>query len=135
MMFCQHPEIGKRAMRLSSVALLEGDDANEMRDGEEITLKNWGNVKISRIERGDGGTYASRHAKYWPLSPPCARVAISSLHVKKSFLNCSAWYRRGDIFLRFPVTFVLLLWLRKRQFFLFRGVSFCSRPVAGFLLQ
>lgn len=51
----QHPEIGQRAMRLSSVALLEGGDADTLADGEEVTLKNWGNVKVKKIDRDAGG--------------------------------------------------------------------------------
>ncbi len=44
-------------MRLSSVVLLEGGDADALVEGEEMTLKNWGNVKISKIDKGDGGEF------------------------------------------------------------------------------
>lgn len=42
-------------MRLSSVALLEGGDADTLAEGEEVTLKNWGNVKIGKVEKDDEG--------------------------------------------------------------------------------
>lgn len=51
----QHPEIGQRAMRLSSVALLEGGDADALAEGEEVTLKNWGNVKIKKVDKDTTG--------------------------------------------------------------------------------
>lgn len=51
----QHPEIGKRAMRLSSVGLLEGGDADGLAEGEEVTLKNWGNVKMTKIDKDSEG--------------------------------------------------------------------------------
>lgn len=46
-------------MRLSSVALLEGGDADALADGEEVTLKNWGNVKIKKIDRDADGEFAA----------------------------------------------------------------------------
>lgn len=42
-------------MRLSSIALLEGGDADGLVEGEEVTLKNWGNVKIVKLDKDDGG--------------------------------------------------------------------------------
>lgn len=42
-------------MRISSIALLEGGDADGLAEGEEITLKNWGNVKISKLDKNDSG--------------------------------------------------------------------------------
>ncbi|CAN0072889.1 unnamed protein product, partial [Sphacelaria rigidula] len=51
----KHKEIGQRAMRLAPVVLVEGDDANEMKESEEVTLKNWGNVKINSIDRNKAG--------------------------------------------------------------------------------
>lgn len=42
-------------MRLAPVVLVEGDDANEMKESEEVTLKNWGNVKINSIDRNKAG--------------------------------------------------------------------------------
>ncbi|CAN0244579.1 unnamed protein product [Pylaiella littoralis] len=62
----KHPEIGQRAMRLSSVALLEGGDADALADGEEITLKNWGNVKIKQIDRDAGGKATKLSGEFIP---------------------------------------------------------------------
>lgn len=51
----QHPEIGQRAMRVASIALLEGGDADGLAEGEEVTLKNWGNVKVTKLDKDDSG--------------------------------------------------------------------------------
>ncbi|CAM9278404.1 unnamed protein product [Ascophyllum nodosum] len=51
----KRPELGQRAMRLAPVVLLEGGDADSLAEGEEVTLKNWGNVKIKRVEKDDAG--------------------------------------------------------------------------------
>lgn len=42
-------------MRLAPVVLLEGGDADAVAEGEEVTLKNWGNVKVSKIEKDAAG--------------------------------------------------------------------------------
>lgn len=42
-------------MRLASVVLLEGGDADTLVEGEEVTLKNWGNVKIGKIDKDAAG--------------------------------------------------------------------------------
>lgn len=42
-------------MRLAPVVLLEGGDAELMVEGEEVTLKNWGNVKVTRVEKDTDG--------------------------------------------------------------------------------
>ena len=47
-------------MRLAPVVLLEGGDADAIAEGEEVTLKNWGNVKVSKVEKDAAGE--SRHA-------------------------------------------------------------------------
>lgn len=51
--------MGQRAMRLGSVVIIEGDDANIMTEGEEVTLKNWGNVRITKLERNESGERAT----------------------------------------------------------------------------
>ena len=42
-------------MRLAPVVLLEGGDADAVAEGEEVTLKNWGNVKVSKVEKDAAG--------------------------------------------------------------------------------
>ncbi|CAM9258053.1 unnamed protein product [Choristocarpus tenellus] len=53
-------------MRLSSVALVEGDDANGIEDGEEVTLKNWGNVKVSKVDRDARGKATGLTGEFIP---------------------------------------------------------------------
>ncbi|CAM9482206.1 unnamed protein product [Scytosiphon promiscuus] len=62
----KRPEIGKRAMRLSSVALLEGGDADGLAEGEEVTLKNWGNVKVTKIDKDADGKVTKLHGVFIP---------------------------------------------------------------------
>lgn len=59
-------------MRLSSVALLEGGDADALADGEEVTLKNWGNVKIKTVVRDAGGK-SSTWLELWQVNLICRR--------------------------------------------------------------
>lgn len=42
-------------MRLAPVALLEGGDAALIVEGEEVTLKNWGNVKVTKVDKDADG--------------------------------------------------------------------------------
>ncbi|CAM9889371.1 unnamed protein product [Ectocarpus sp. 6 AP-2014] len=62
----KHPEIGQRAMRLSSVALLEGGDADALAEGEEVTLKNWGNVKIKKVDKDATGKAVKLSGEFIP---------------------------------------------------------------------
>eukprot|EP00752_Nemacystus_decipiens_P004043 g3702.t1 len=62
----KRPELGQRAMRLSSVALVEGGDADGLAEGEEITLKNWGNVKITKLDKDDGGKVTKLSGEFIP---------------------------------------------------------------------
>lgn len=69
-------------MRLSSVVLLEGGDADALAEGEEITLKNWGNVKISKIDKGDDGEFRVVFNKHrWNDAALCGYL-LSYVHVK-----------------------------------------------------
>ncbi|CAM9975917.1 unnamed protein product, partial [Laminaria digitata] len=62
----KHPEIGTRAMRLAPVVLLEGGDADAVAEGEEVTLKNWGNVKISKVEKDSAGKATRLSGRFIP---------------------------------------------------------------------
>lgn len=46
-------------MRLAPVVLLEGGDADKVAEGEEVTLKNWGNVRVNKVETDDAGERGS----------------------------------------------------------------------------
>lgn len=37
------------------MALLEGGDAETIAEGEEVTLKNWGNVKVTKVDKDPDG--------------------------------------------------------------------------------
>lgn len=47
----KRPELGSRVLRLANVVLLEGQDAEGLTEGEEVTLLRWGNVKILSVEK------------------------------------------------------------------------------------
>jgi glutamyl-tRNA synthetase len=47
----QKPEMGTRVMRRSNLLLIERDDCNGLKIGEEVTLLRWGNFFIDEIER------------------------------------------------------------------------------------
>ena len=36
--------------------MLERTDAEEIKEGEEITLMRWGNVKVTKVNRKEDGT-------------------------------------------------------------------------------
>mmetsp|Transcript_40835 Transcript_40835/g.53800 ORF Transcript_40835/g.53800 Transcript_40835/m.53800 type:complete len:865 (+) Transcript_40835:26-2620(+) len=61
----QHPEFGDRVVRLSKNVLLEGDDANQITEGEEIVLMRWGVVKITVVEKS-GDKVVSLEGEYLP---------------------------------------------------------------------
>jgi len=47
----QHPEYGDRVIRLAKKVLVEGDDANQIVEGEQIVLMRWGVIKISKVQK------------------------------------------------------------------------------------
>jgi len=52
-----HPKnaaVGAKAITRSSKVILEQDDAQLIKEGEEVTLMNWGNVKINKLHWQDG---------------------------------------------------------------------------------
>lgn len=53
-----HPknaELGQRPLFRGSVLYLEAQDANDIKEGEKITLMRWGNVQILTKSEVDGG--------------------------------------------------------------------------------
>lgn len=81
-------------MRLSPVVLVEGGDADGLAEGEEITLKNWGNVKITKLDKDGSGECrepsralrkhsflsSGSHVYASPTTNPCAITCRSLRH-------------------------------------------------------
>merc|ERR1712150_297255 len=51
------PSFGKRLVRLSKKVLLEKDDVEGVKVGEEFVLMRWGVIKITKVEGGLEGEY------------------------------------------------------------------------------
>ena len=50
----KHPKdknIGMKTVYYGSTVLIEKEDANLIKDGQTITLMNWGNVKVTRVQK------------------------------------------------------------------------------------
>ena len=47
----QNADVGEKEVWYSSRVLLEGADAQTFTEGEKITLINWGNVVITKINK------------------------------------------------------------------------------------
>ena len=50
----KHPknkEVGLKDVFYSSLVLLEGEDASTLKEGDKITLINWGNATITSVKR------------------------------------------------------------------------------------
>ena len=47
----QNADVGKKEVWYSSRVLLEGADAQTFYEGEKVTLINWGNVIITKINK------------------------------------------------------------------------------------
>eukprot|EP00600_Ochromonadales_sp_CCMP1393_P001035 CAMPEP_0174984316 /NCGR_PEP_ID=MMETSP0004_2-20121128/17655_1 /TAXON_ID=420556 /ORGANISM="Ochromonas sp., Strain CCMP1393" /LENGTH=790 /DNA_ID=CAMNT_0016236713 /DNA_START=56 /DNA_END=2428 /DNA_ORIENTATION=- len=56
----QKPEMGTRVMRRSNVVYLDQLDAATYKEGEEITLLRWGNVRITAIEYAGSGANSEK---------------------------------------------------------------------------
>lgn len=60
----KRPELGSRVLRLARRVFLEGPDAATIKEGEEVTLTRWGNVKVQAIERDAGGKVVALKGEY-----------------------------------------------------------------------
>lgn len=60
----KRPELGSRVLRLARRVFLEGPDAETIKEGEEVTLTRWGNVKVQAIERDAGGKVVALKGEY-----------------------------------------------------------------------
>uniref|UniRef100_A0A646QDB6 Bifunctional glutamate/proline--tRNA ligase n=1 Tax=Hemiscolopendra marginata TaxID=943146 RepID=A0A646QDB6_9MYRI len=62
----KHPknsEVGTKEINIGSNLLIEGVDASLIKEGENVTFINWGNLLISKIHRDSSGKVASIEAK------------------------------------------------------------------------
>ena len=50
-LFFQNADVGEKEVWYSSRVLLEGADAQTFSEGEKVTLINWGNVIITKINK------------------------------------------------------------------------------------
>lgn len=71
-------------MRLSSVALLEGGDADALAEGEEVTLKNWGNVKIKKVDKDATGESQDGSGFQHAVRDYVIRVALRTAVVREN---------------------------------------------------
>jgi len=55
----QKPEMGTRVSRRTNRLLLDLEDANVLKDGDEVTLLRWGNFLVDKVERDSSGAATS----------------------------------------------------------------------------
>lgn len=89
-------------MRLSSVALLEGGDADGLAEGEEVTLKNWGNVKVTKIDKDADGA----------LTRPCFLDARDSRFVGCCFVGENTSFSSLVVYVVNPYRTIPILGIR-----------------------
>lgn len=51
LLFIQNADVGEKEVWYSSRVLIEGADAQTFSEGEKVTLINWGNVIITKINK------------------------------------------------------------------------------------
>lgn len=64
----QNASLGERPVWYSGAVLLEQEDAKTLREGQVVTLINWGNVKIERVHTNADGSVASAEGAVQPPS-------------------------------------------------------------------
>ena len=55
-MLYQDKSLGVSSVMIGPEVMLERTDAEEIKEGEEITLMRWGNVKVTKVNRKEDGT-------------------------------------------------------------------------------
>lgn len=58
--------MGVSEVRIGPEVLLEETDAEAMKEGQEITLLRWGNVKIIEVERDEAGQVRGLKGEFVP---------------------------------------------------------------------
>lgn len=59
----KNPEVGTRTVWTASQVFIEEEDAALLKEGENVTLINWGNVRIKSIEKDASGKIISVHGQ------------------------------------------------------------------------
>ena len=59
----KNADIGNKNVVFSSTVLLEQNDAKEIADGEEVTLMDWGNAIMHKVNRDESGKVVSIDAE------------------------------------------------------------------------
>ncbi|GMF97880.1 unnamed protein product [[Candida] boidinii] len=59
----KNPDVGTKKVFFSSEILLEQEDAATLESGEEVTLMDWGNAIIEKVNKDDSGVVTSIDAK------------------------------------------------------------------------
>ncbi|EAL63699.1 glutamate-tRNA ligase [Dictyostelium discoideum AX4] len=61
--YAKDPSMGTKKVTFSNNLLLEGDDCNQIKEGEEVTLMNWGNAIVETLQRNENGDVVSMTGK------------------------------------------------------------------------
>lgn len=59
----KNPDVGEKDVIFASDVIIDQDDADSLEDGEELTLMDWGNVIITKLNKGEDGKVTSIDAK------------------------------------------------------------------------
>jgi len=49
--FCQNADVGTKTVWYSPKVFIEGEDAETLKVGDMVTLMNWGNTKVTKINK------------------------------------------------------------------------------------
>lgn len=58
--------MGVSTVMIGPEVMLERTDAEAVKDGEEITLMRWGNVKVTSVKRSEEGTVIDLTGEFVP---------------------------------------------------------------------
>jgi glutamyl-tRNA synthetase len=91
----KNPTLGKKTLVRFWKVLIEQEDAVRIKEGEEVTLMDWGNAIFTKIQKADGivkqieaqlhleGDYKLTDKKItWLSDIPVTRHLILSLHIE-----------------------------------------------------
>ena len=56
------PSVGQKTVWRGSTVLVDGADAETMKEGENVTFINWGNITIKKVNKGNDGKVSSVEA-------------------------------------------------------------------------
>ena len=55
----KEPSVGQKTVWRGPTVLVDGEDAETMKEGENVTFINWGNITIKKVNKGSGGRVTS----------------------------------------------------------------------------